>query len=102
MTNRRTITQQLRIQTLALESAVEIAIAVGHEGARAFTSVDPRNPGAPSDVVREAILEAATELAELEVAREELWDRHDWRDTCDAIANVINRGDVAYVEQLLR
>lgn len=97
-----TAAQQLRIRDLALESVVEISIAVGNEGARAFQSADTEGGGAPSDLVRENIIAAATALSELEVRDDTLWERYDWRETCDAIADVINAGGHVVVADLLR
>lgn len=97
-----TAEQQLKILELALESAVEISIAVGNEGSRAYEAADTQGGNAASDVVRENIIAAATTLSELEVRDEDLWSRHDWRDTCDAIADVITTGGRVVVADLLR
>lgn len=97
-----TAAQLLKVQELALESAVEISIAVGSEGPRAFQSADTGGGGAASDVVRESIIAAATALSELEVDDDTLWSRHEWRDTCDAIAAVITTGGRVVVADLLQ
>ena len=94
--------KKMKIQALALESVVEISIAVGNDGSKAFQAADTRNGNAPSDVVRENIIAAAMALSKFEVRDEDLWSRNDWRETCDAIAAVIVEGGVVDVPSLLR
>lgn len=45
-----------------------------------------------ADSVRERLITAAAALADIELERTELWASHDWRDTCEFIADSLNRG----------
>jgi len=45
-----------------------------------------------SDVVRQRLIDAAGHLADLELSRPALWERHDWRNTCDFIGERLNNG----------
>lgn len=44
------------------------------------------------DMVRDAVVTAARDLSQLEAAEPKLWERHDWRNTCDALAEAICSG----------
>lgn len=77
------------------ENIAEIAVAVGEHGRRAYDAMalqPEASREAPGDLVRNAILEAGRVLSEIEVANPRLWERHDWRATCDALAEAICSG----------
>ena len=70
-------------------------MAVGEHGRRAYDAMALHPDAArvsPGDMVREAIIEAGRGVAQLEVADRGLWERHDWRNTCDALAEAICSG----------
>ncbi len=80
---------------LLCENIAEIAVAVGEHGRRAYDAMallPDAAREAPGDLVRNAILEAGRGLAELEGTNPRVWERHDWRDTCDALAVAICSG----------
>jgi hypothetical protein len=77
------------------ESVAEVAVAVGEHGRRAYDAMALHPEAArvsPGDMVREAILAAGRGVAQFEVADRTLWERHDWRNTCDALAEAICSG----------
>lgn len=45
-----------------------------------------------SDVVRQRLIDAAGNLADIELERPRLWERDDWRTTCDFIGARLNDG----------
>ena len=80
---------------LLCESVAEIAVAVGEYGRRAYDAMALHPDAArlsPGDLVREAILVAGRGLATREMTDRTLWERHDWRNTCDALAEAICSG----------
>ena len=88
------------------ENVAQIAMAVGAEERRAYDAM-ALHPDAervsPGDLVREAILGAGRGLTQLEAVDQSLWERHDWRNTCDALAEAICSGVRRFdVEQFLR
>lgn len=59
---------------------------------------------AMSDVLRQRLVNAAKALTAVEISKKNVWEQHDWRETCGAIANELNNGrrvDVAFVKTLL-
>lgn len=77
------------------ENVAEIAVAVGVEGRRAYDAMALHPDAArmsPGDMVCEAILTAGRGVAQLEASHRGLWERHDWRNTCDALAEAICSG----------
>lgn len=82
------------VETLC-ENVAEVAVAVGEHGRRAYDAMALHPDAArvsPGDLVREAILAAGRGVAQLEVVDRTLWERHDWRNTCDALAEAICSG----------
>lgn len=47
-------------------------------------------------------MEIAEAIADAEMADPKLWERYDWRETCDAAAALINAGHSAKFDQVIR
>mgnify|MGYP000910428079 CR=1 FL=1 len=84
------------LQSLIQENIAEVALAVGALGAAPFEAMARHRRAtvaAPSDLVREAIIDASESLARLELADRNLWTRNCWPEVADAIAKAIGAGE---------
>ena len=83
-----------------LENLAQIALS-GFDGgkmAKNWQGTDAKEAEALSDAMRDRLMRAATALADIERNLRKqgdisLWDNHDWRETCDRIADRLNRGE---------
>ncbi|MFZ5440485.1 MAG: hypothetical protein ACOZQL_10780 [Myxococcota bacterium] len=101
--SREQLVHTLRRANLVAENVAEIATAVEPT---AF-SMHLREAGDPSgeaisDSVRRRIVEIAEAIADAEMADSTLWERHDWRETCDAAAARISAGHSAKFAEVIR
>lgn len=88
------------------ENIVEIALAVGALGAAPYQAMAKHSRAAlaaPSELVREAIIDASAALARLEVADAAFWTRHCWPEVADSVAAAIAAGQLPVdLQRLLR
>lgn len=88
-----------------LTNLAQIAMSGLDTGAMYKNLQDYRVSDAEGDVMRDRLIEAAKMLAYMEGDDRNLWDRHDWRETCEAIAKRLNEGlkcDLAWLRKLLK
>lgn len=88
-----------------LTNLAQIAMSDLDTGAMYRNLQDYKASDAESDVMRDRLIEAAKMLSYMESDDRNLWERHDWRETCEAIAKRLNEGlacDRAWLRKLLK